>query len=370
MSPQQPRRIAQRGAIGGHHAGVGQLAWQRRDADVASAAQVHLAEPARPPRRRQPLRSRRQRPIDADDSACRARPSARATRELAPSAAITIGARRRHGRSPRASSTPLTPPVVDDRPLHQHAFLDAGTRRARGRQERVRPAGAARSCAPAARRRSGLRQRTPDSLVTIMPSTGSAPSTAAATPRRVRMASAPGLTESPQSLKRGNRARSSTRTRTPARASTSAAIAPAGPAPTTSTSWSGKTVFLSLSAGPHPRRLPALRFARAGGYGRQPTWGTLCSRGPTPTTLPALRFARAGGYGRQPAWGAFRTPPPSARAAGAADSTFVAHLTFIPRRLALLPAFGLHLSMRLGPTPKRSRAAASRLARAAGAAAS
>ena len=29
------------------------------------------------------------------------------------------------------------------------------------------------------------------------------------------------------------------------------------------------------------------------------------SWGPTPTTLPALRFARAGGYRRQPAWGTF-----------------------------------------------------------------
>src|SRR5262245_8081023 len=64
-------------------------------------------------------------------------------------------------------------------------------------------------------------------------------SISAARPRRRRMPSVPGLSESPHSLSRGKLARSTIRTRAPARASTVAAIAPAGPAPTTRTSSTG-----------------------------------------------------------------------------------------------------------------------------------
>ena len=57
-------------------------------------------------------------------------------------------------------------------------------------------------------------------------------------PRRSRIESDPGFNVSPQSLSRGNVARSISRTRTPARASVSAAMLPAGPAPITRTSAS------------------------------------------------------------------------------------------------------------------------------------
>ena len=65
-------------------------------------------------------------------------------------------------------------------------------------------------------------------------------------------------------------------------------------------------LLFQFVAGPHPRDLPALRFARAAGYLQRAAFSSLGVAGLNPPDLPALRFARAAGYTRQPAFSSFR----------------------------------------------------------------
>ena len=155
-------------------------------------------------------------------------------------------------------------PILDDRALHQRLLVERGARAKRrleqcGVQRGARKRASARSAAIAAHA-SRPRRR----CDTIMPATGRLSAVASPSPSRASIASAPGLTVSPHSFCRGNRARSMSRTRTPARASTSAAMEPAGPAPQIKTSSArSKTRILTTgrpndrTTGPLPPALPS-----------------------------------------------------------------------------------------------------------------
>ncbi len=165
------------------------------------------------------------------------RPSARASRDSRPSAAMTI-------RAACAHSPPVDPFVtmpstvcvvrrgaetVTPSSMAAPAVAACWTRYAssllRGTDRPRRPSAYRPSIATA------------PGPVTRMPASGQPVATSGAIGiTGASVARAPGLSVSPQSLWRGNVARSKTRTRTPARARIVAASAPAGPAPTMMTS--------------------------------------------------------------------------------------------------------------------------------------
>ena len=168
------------------------------------------------------------------------RPSANASAERLPSAAMVMGASISKGARPRdvqdapATNRPSRPSrttgarattsSLNSAPARAAALTSAQSRSSRGR---VRP-----------RTAPGYRaSTTTPSPVTRIPSTGIPRfSTLAARPSRRRTANAPGFNVSPHSLGLGNVARSIRQTRAPARASTVAATHPLGPAPITRTS--------------------------------------------------------------------------------------------------------------------------------------